>query len=110
MATQHTPGPWQWAQTDDTIRAADGALLVRFGERNPGGKLQGHLPVRQTHCDGLFEGAANARLIASAPALLDALQHLVAELQRTRDGDYLLINDGTGLSRYTDIIAKATGQ
>ena len=65
MTSQHTPGPWTF--TDDPeyncfyVDAQNGAIGVADVVR---------LPVKD-------QGLANARLIAAAPDLLDALQDLL---------------------------------
>ena len=72
MSAQHTPGPWQVAvdifdndgMPETAIQAMNGgatvAVALDFGLNNP--------DMRQ----------ANARLIAAAPDLLEALQELVS--------------------------------
>ena len=57
--TNHTPGPW------------------RTGAGNFGRILAGRIIVAETHTDDTFgerEELANARLIAAAPELLDAMR------------------------------------
>jgi hypothetical protein len=65
MSTQHTPGPWQYAFGGGTaafLVEADGTTVARLSvtENSPA-----HSAL-----------AANARLLASAPDLLAALQNL----------------------------------
>ena len=90
MITQHTPGPWF---VDDTgYRAPGNGLCVMawpeciavVGANNP------HLPQD-----------ANARLIAAAPDLLEALQHLL--VAHGEQLDY-------AFQQAQEAIAKATGE
>lgn len=64
MSAKHTPGPWHISETDNTeILTAEGrvqVMICKMGE----GDLDQHLP--------------DARLIAAAPDLLDALQAMLA--------------------------------
>jgi hypothetical protein len=65
MNTQHTPGPWE-ARTDAHGRGliyAEGNWLASTWRANGNGNNAPHLPSK-----------ANARLIAAAPDLLEALQ------------------------------------
>jgi hypothetical protein len=71
--TQHTPGPW--TQGDDNP-------LNIYGRYSNVAKVDG------THATGARteeEALANARLIASAPELLAALQYAEAVLANLRD-------------------------
>lgn len=93
--TKHTPGPWS-VRFDFVVQATsfDGGRLV---------------PVAQPYgvnSDGtdLF---ANARLIAAAPELLDALQGLVKELSDSDDEG--LIENAEPMIAARAAIAKATG-
>lgn len=96
----HTPGPWV-AQVD----------TVRKSVRAPGRAAQGPLFLIRVLRDSSFgpgdageaQVIANARLIAAAPELLEALQNLLA------------VYNGEGGTRYhagdiaSAAIAKATG-
>ena len=68
MSARHTPGPW----------VCDGAILefegARFGQV---------AYVLEKEGEPFYASAANARLIAAAPDLLEALQEL---LSHWRDG------------------------
>jgi hypothetical protein len=69
MSSKHTPGPW-------TLSAYYPNRVI--GDRNDG---EGRY-VADCHCNGLNgaeqpEDAANARLIAAAPDLLEALQGML---------------------------------
>ena len=74
MSAKHTPGPWEWygpnllcggkRQSEDILNSAD--------DRKPYGM---HSALIEHHWDGDV-AKANARLIAAAPELLEALQDL----------------------------------
>ena len=61
MNTQHTPGPWR--VTTAKVMAENGRAICLIENR----KLH----------EGFQESSANARIIAAAPDLLDALQRFV---------------------------------
>lgn len=113
MTTKHTPGPWLLRTTPTSaglchiVSAADwrGAFIYGDGIRKG---VDDALPKAQ-------ELAANARLIAAAPDLLEALQEMVA-------GDAEAIEDAKRLGvpfpdemlaayhKARAAIAKATGE
>ena len=89
---KHTPGPWYSADDDHCHirRDSDDAVIAEVFEDD------GHCdPV---HCRPL-PSRANARLIAAAPDLLEALQYL-CEVSHT---------DPRGFDAARAAIAKATG-
>ena len=67
--SKHTPGPWQWFETEDgraRVNPADGGLVIaECSTRNPFDEEQ----------------RANARLISAAPELYEALERLIAVYQ-----------------------------
>ena len=92
----HTPGPWK-TQTHISldrleIRDADGRRIAVCAMDFP--------MSAKTH-------DANARLIASAPELLDALKRLCAKFGVDDDG---WPRDGTVLREARAVIAKAEGR
>ena len=90
------PGPWRLSATDDTlVRSADNGLVaVAHGDYG---------------CDWeVME--ANARLIASAPDLLEALQTCMAALHWNEEAGCLTGITGDQWHAALDIIAKATGE
>ena len=97
-----TPGPWMLRTTPTSaglchiVSAADwrGAFIYGDGIRKG---VDDALPKAQ-------ELAANARLIAAAPDLLEALKWMVL---RTEEGGY---PDGKCLEEARAAIAKATGE
>jgi hypothetical protein len=92
MQTTHTPGPWKIAATGHVVTAADYSRICRV-EQLPG------MDSREID--------ANARLIAAAPELLDALQNIVNSL--TLAGPPELACQQYQLDTARAAIAKATG-
>lgn len=84
MTTQHTPGPWHVTGDEHGTMITDNT-----GEQIALWPQQG----------GTVEQCANARLIAAAPAMLQALQRLTHPMADDED-----------LSHALDVIARATGQ
>lgn len=100
MSAKHTPGPWEFGHG-----YTPGAST--FDLYGPGG--------REVIASAMYENmwlsaydadtnAANARLIASAPDLLEALQSLVANLA---EGDFI---SETRIDAARAAIARATGE
>ena len=87
--TKHTPGPWKTSYTNiSVVTAENGAVVARASKLN-----------------GLMNLQANARLIAAAPDLLEALQTVVANAP----------DPYCAITRFIDAqcraaIAKATGE
>lgn len=94
MNKQHTPGPW--------VAWRDGAVGPTSKEEDQSfGML---LPVAYVEDSDWPESAdANARLIAAAPELLEALTLLVAGIENSVSKTYI------PLVRANAAIAKATG-
>lgn len=67
MKAQHTPGPWRYEDSTETIRSIPG----------------NHWIASMDSFDGAVDDDANAALIASAPDLLTALRVLVDHAQET---------------------------
>jgi hypothetical protein len=79
MNTKHTPGPWATGGYD--IKAEDGRALIATVIR----RYQ-----NRSALDPDDEGAANARLIAAAPEMFDAL----SEVEWIFDGEEDITNNG----------------
>jgi hypothetical protein len=97
MKTQHTPGPWKFGSK------TDGDLY----KRNIAGVDGYHVAAVSSRDD--HEVDANARLIAAAPDLLEALQDLF-----DADMEHVLMGDGKddqieAIAKARAAIAKATG-
>jgi hypothetical protein len=95
MSTQHTPGPWK---------------------AHPTGLSRSGLPEYQIHWSDIGEcvaeivhGEANARLIAAAPELLEALE-MVRDADDDCKRDGLQTIPSMARTRIDRAIAKATGQ
>jgi len=94
-AAKHTPGPWEW---DCGIIPPDGP--GRYADiYKDGGDL-----IIATFNDQIAEGHANARLIAAAPDLLEALKLADAMLSGAN------MNAGVVERKVKASIAKAEGQ
>lgn len=94
MSVKHTPGPWHVQPSD-----------------HPGGLLIKPIPGQVVaQCDELPEMEANARLIAAAPEMYEALRNFVsivprADARDTRDTSY---NNARTQARTA--LAKAEGR
>ena len=98
MSTQHTPGPWTVDEPHQVFAESVGeyVAITKVEEWNA-------LPPNQVE--------ANARLIAAAPCLLDALQELTqiaSVLEATCPGDSRAKENR--MDRARAAIAKATGK
>jgi hypothetical protein len=90
--TKHTPGPW--SLKDDLIYGPDGITIV-----SADGLMENYGPPDRS----MEENYANARLIAAAPELLEALKGL---FKNNQDIDaYLQAKD-----KAVQAIAKAEGK
>lgn len=129
--TKHTPGPWKitkwweslhhakcrdtgqdfWAQTFD-IRTSDGRCLAEVSHQAH--TEDGAQPNPGFGAASWTENEANARLIAAAPELLEALEYALPHLQacvpNPRNGlnNYCTPNINC-VDRARAAIAKATG-
>lgn len=97
MKTTHTPGPWKFETSKSCFHTItkllnnDDALIV-------------DLMIHEGKED---EALANARLIASAPELLKALQGIISFEDRCRAKGNPAIGDGW-YNKGKEIISKAT--
>jgi hypothetical protein len=78
----HTPGPWQ------TVNADDGDILIENGDPYGNGIVAAIITSESYFTDDQCE--ANARLIAEAPAMLEALRAIV--LESDSGADTLVLN------------------
>jgi phage tail protein X len=101
----HTPGPWRYGH----LKGADGLYRTEVFSDEHGGIASCHWTPK--HCgDGVTETyrEANARLIAAAPDLLEALQVVLRDYTAVYDiGD---VEMQPALYQARAAIAKATGE
>ena len=101
-AAQHTPGPWK-VEKELSSRLAEWLITMDAGDRGRGIAIAETVPATGREL-------ANARLIASAPELLEALKHcedvfMRYEISRV-DGEEIT---DKALQTIRAAIAKATG-
>lgn len=110
MSAQHTPGPWLHHGEVNLVN--DTHSLFCGGVNPVGSKYIGDICYIQSsdHINGVTreEAEANARLIASAPDLLEALENLQTQIQQVSDGDRPYTGFDTEL--IDEAIAKARGE
>ena len=99
--TKHTPGPWRvfehsWCDTSIGAPGTSNAIC----------RLDINHATEESQEADEAQMAANARLIAAAPELLEALQRLSAQCERLRMA-WQLESDAEKTARA--VIAKATG-
>lgn len=81
---KHTPGPWQiYARAHLTVKGATGFVVASCG---------GYLNNQRDDLD--VELSANAKLIAAAPDLLEALVEVTASLAWNAHGECRAIHEG----------------
>jgi hypothetical protein len=113
MSTEHTPGPWWFSQHDSIGRYDIGqgdVVMFRSVLRSDSGP--GEAPITDNRDE---HTQANARLIAAAPDLLEALRAatndiaLAAETAKARGNDAVFAELTSHLRIYRAAIAKAEG-
>lgn len=97
MGYKHTPAPWFEVKHFSEWLISDGSRLVATTAGSPA-----HLGLAHAKRD-----AANARLIAAAPDLLEALEDCVAVMDRELAGLKVIQPE---FSAARAAIAKATGE
>lgn len=77
--SKHTPGPWMAEGKHRHIKVDDYSHDAYVCDVGTGGEYRGNIAYIQSaeHIKGIsrYEAEANARLISSAPDLLEALKH-----------------------------------
>jgi hypothetical protein len=102
MSTNHTAGPWHYKAPDEVaIHDAEGGRIAILAN------LRGALGMGGRRDPN--EVIANARLIAAAPELLEALQEAVVALKHVQDALYVRVNPGT-VEKAEAVISRALGQ
>lgn len=101
--TKHTPGPWLIADESKTFVYALGKEGTNVFSCN--------VESAGTERASKREKEANARLIASAPELLEALKSVIEEIDMSDSNGYVdcLIHQDE-YKKITNIIAKAEGR
>ena len=98
IETHHTPGPWK-VYKELTSRSGEWLIAMDAGDKGRG------IAIAETRV-ATGDELANARLIAAAPELLEALQRLSAQCERLRlPGQPETDAEKTARA----VIAKATG-
>ena len=99
--SRHTPGPWM-AQI---AREETGFRMVRtYVLDGASGD-----PIAHVQANGMAEEEANARLIAAAPDLLDALRKAQSLLVELRAHELTDADDVEVMAAIEAVIVKATG-
>lgn len=108
---KHTPGPWHIGQPLDPTHSSDASIYAEIPSRN-NPKWIARIYGEGSASKIVEERNANARLIASAPFLLLAVEEILAELDNRpppRQG-YRHPPDTGGMVLARQAIAQATGQ
>lgn len=103
MAAKHTSGPWEVWNGTDVFPVSDLNARKHIADCDPDNAPAGSIARKYEHprTDMTYgEAMANARLIAAAPEMLDALI----------SADFLLKKLGHSLPNVKDAIAKAEGR
>jgi hypothetical protein len=110
----HTPGPWSVSiEPDKYDTGRDEIRVLAEEDRN---HPQGPLTVSRINQHLAGESVANARLIAAAPDLLEALRGLIDQLEAAgihipgEDSGQWHGAEGISFSRAIEAIAKAEGR
>jgi hypothetical protein len=111
--SKHTPGPWEQIIDGDMVGAMNpyGHGMMNIADIRGWGHLTGTGACRLSEKDAIAIQEANARLIASAPELLDVLKDLLYDLD-TVDSHALnetVLPIWEDIDRAKAIIAKAEG-
>jgi len=102
MKTTHTPGPWTLDPDNFVIAELDFGRQI-IADPNCGIRIR----------DWSEEHRANARLIAAAPELLEALEIFVRpdrQLEKTPGGWYIFRLTGADVNQVAAAITKAKGE
>jgi hypothetical protein len=102
MSTKHTPGPWSIHPRSATSVMAEGMGIA---------SCAGHSDNKKDPVALCLEQEANARLIAAAPDMLEALEFSAYVIERL-ENDLKKFRPGTysGSNKARAAIAKAKGE
>ena len=98
MATNHTPGPWKFDESYMWSERLSGGPKYHFRVTGANGETWTPIALCQSNARAV-DNEANARLIAAAPDLLEALQYAIKQVPE--------LATVPGIS---SAISKATGQ
>lgn len=97
--SKHTPGPWK-AGKELSSRSSEWLIAMDCGDRGRGIAIAETVPATGREL-------ANARLIAAAPELLEALQNLMTRVQYDKDAKHWFTDEQKAARA---AIAKALGE
>lgn len=103
MAEKHTHTPGPWVATSDPFHF-DSKTDVADEHGGMVASMCGQNPARS-----VWEMEANARLVAQAPAMLEALRAFVSDADKN-DDEYGYANDAPIIKQARAVIAAATGE
>lgn len=112
MEVKYTPGPWTWTKPDKWPNHEEHEVWLGSIDHESGTICDFGHNAQYYPSQGEPPNEANARLIAAAPELLEALQALFADYKRLADsGDagYWSLEDTEEGKLALAAIAKATG-
>jgi hypothetical protein len=106
---QHTPGPWSFENGISCISHKRGEIVAR---NRAGSQTVAQVAMFSDPSYDGDEDTANARLIAAAPELLDALEELVSDLEFDMSAgcNPRLVKSGKRIEYARAAISKATGE
>jgi hypothetical protein len=109
MENKHTPGPWSWERPSRIMldAGAQRYALYTGTELKPNWVAEIHFSKHDIINKGMEENAANARLIAAAPELLEALQEMLNRYAPYGSGDSNARAEA--INKATSAISKARG-
>ena len=103
--SKHTPGPWTHGKSVPFEGAMERFVI---SQAEGAGYTPGFSDVAETvFCERLDVQESNARLIAAAPELLEALQNLMERVQYDKDAKNWFTDEQKAARA---AIAKATGE
>ena len=109
MSAQHTPGPWEVQNSDQWRAESRDTGFATFCHVGPPKGLAVALAVSDEDGEG-HEVEANARLIAAAPDLLDAIEALLGWV-KAWDCDFVMDDEWPADDeKIKAAIAKARGE
>jgi transketolase len=103
--SKHTKGPWEVVRTDAGIIVRTESVKKTRAGASRYAAIGG---FDRSDPEQLAEALANARLIAAAPELLEALEYLTGECDKEMDLDYN--RHAAPLAKALAAIAKAKGE